>query len=160
VAVSFLLLQTTFEYLQACLVDGVNENFFQLRPLVFFNGEPTTVLLGFLRLFLHFEAELGDNVRVVRLNALDIILDLLLDVGLADSHVEYVLKESFKLGVLCEGTVDAVFVLCHFLTSLCDHHAVKHDVVCLFRSAIFTALPAIELGDGVAIYQVILPKQL
>ena len=68
---------------------------------------------------------LVDNIRVVRLNALDIVLDLALNTALADAHVEQIAQECFKFCILREGAVHAVFVLNgYLLASLSDHHAV------------------------------------
>ena len=71
---------------------------------------------------------LSDDVRVVSLNALDIILDLLLDVGLTDPHVKQVFYERFKLLILRKWTIDAILrLLSEFLASLSDEDAVLSD---------------------------------
>ena len=59
------------------------------------------------------------------LDALDIILDLFLYVGLANSHVKQVLYERFKLLILREWTIDAVLgFLSKLLASLSNEDAV------------------------------------
>ena len=71
---------------------------------------------------------LSDDVRVVSLDALDIILNLLLYVGLTDSHIKQVFYERFKLLILREWTIDAVFgFLSELLASLSDKDAVLSD---------------------------------
>ena len=85
-----LLEQLALKNLEAGLVHGFNQNLLQLAPAVPFRSElpPFPCCIG--TLFFHFVAQPLDHVRVVRLNALDVVLDLAPDDLRIDTQGEQV----------------------------------------------------------------------